>query len=308
MTKNSAQKKKPSHTATSSAAVHMEQDTDILPTAEPSMQDYPETSKYNVSKGERIASGVIGGGLLMYGIPNFWTIPGQASSLTGAYLVARGLTGHCLIYSAFGIDSTPNGRMHHRGLTDPHPIQLRQTISIAKPVHEVYDFCRNQEHMARSFPTVKQVKKIDDHRSIWMFTDTAELVSFPVTVEITQESEGEQITWTAFPESQFRVNGTLLFRERPHEQETELTVTVHMIPPGGILGPTLMKWLTPFSQDALNEVLHRLKQVLETGTITTSQSRIASLGIKDPIGGWQNRFRTHVHVRTMQSLANRRIS
>jgi uncharacterized membrane protein len=307
MAKNSAHKKKTSQAATSTVADHRGQDTDILSSSEPSLQDYPETSKQNVSKGERIASGVIGGGLLMYGIPNFLTLPGQLSNLSGVYLLARGLTGHCLIYKAFGIDSTPNGRMHHRGLTDPHPIQLRQTIRLAKPLREVYDFCRNQELVAKSFPTVKQVKKIDEHRSIWMFSDTAELVSFPVTVEISQESEGEQISWTAFPESRFRLNGTLQFREGPHEQETELIVTVHMIPPAGIMGSKLMKWLSPVSEDALNETLHRLKQVMETGTITTSQSPIIQSS-RNPISGWQNRFRSHLHVRTMQSLANRRIS
>jgi uncharacterized membrane protein len=140
-----------------------------------------------------------------------------------------------------------------------------------------------------------------------MFSDTAELLSFPVTVEITHEIENEQITWTAFPESSFPFNGNLQFKAGPHPDETEIICTVHMIPPAGIMGSTLMKWFSPVTEESLSDVLHKMKQVLETGSITTSQSRIPH-GIKDPFGGWQNRVKSHLHIRTMQSLASRRIS
>jgi uncharacterized membrane protein len=307
MSKNSAQKKKQPHTVVTPAPAPVEQVSEILPTSEPSLQDYPETSKHNVSRRERLASGMLGGGLLMYGIPNFLTLPGQVSNLTGLYMVGRAVTGRCLVYSAFGIDTTPNGRLHHRGVADPHPVQLRQTLTVARPLQEVFAFCRDQDQIARCFPTVKQVQKMENHRSLWMFSDTAELVSFPVTVEITHEIENEQITWTAFPESSFRLNGNLQFKAGPHPEETEIICTVHMIPPAGIMGSTLMKWFSPVTEDSLNDVLHKLKQVLETGSITTSQSRIPH-GIKDPVGGWQNRLKSHLHIRTMQSLAGRRIS
>lgn len=307
MSKNSAQKKRQPGTVVTPAPSPVEQVTEILPTSEPSEQDYPEASKYNVSRNERLASGVVGGGLLMVGIPNFLTIPGQLSNLTGLYLLGRAVTGRCLIYSAFGIDTTPWGRMHHRGITDPHPVQLRQTMTVARSLHDAFQFCRDQEQMAHCFPTVKQVQKLENHRSIWMFSDTAELVSMPVTVEITHEIENEQITWTAFPESHFRLNGNLQFKAGPHPDETEIVASVHMIPPAGILGASFMKLFSPVTEEALHEVLQKMKQLMETGSITTSQSRIPP-GIKDPLGGWQNRVKSHLHVRTMQSLASRRIS
>ncbi len=307
MSKNSAQKKRQPNTVVTAAPTPVEPVSEILPTSEPSEQVYPEAWKYNVSRNERVASGLIGGGLLMFGIPNMLTIPGQLSNLTGLYLVGRAVTGRCLIYSAFGIDTTPWGRMHHRGITDPHPVQLRQTITVARALREAFEFCRDQEQMARCFPTVKQVQKLESHRSIWMFSDTAELVSMPVTVEVTHEIENEQITWTAFPESQFRLNGTLQFKAGPHPDETEVIATLHMIPPAGILGATFMKLMSPLTLEALHDVLQKMKQLMETGTITSSQSRIPH-GIKDPIGGWPNRFKSHLHVRTMQSLASRRIS
>ncbi|HYX31798.1 MAG TPA: YgaP-like transmembrane domain [Oligoflexus sp.] len=307
MSRNSAQKKTQATTMDTSSTAERELKAEILPTSEPSLQDYPETSKHNVSKRERVASGVIGGGLLMYGIPNFLTIPGQVSNLAGVLLLTRGVTGHCPVYSRFGIDSTPNGRMHHRGISDPHPLQLRQTMSTSRSMHEVFEFCHHQEQVALCFPNVKEVQKIDERRSIWMFMDSAELISFPVTVEITQDVEGQQLSWTAMPDSRFRIHGTLQFKAGPHDQETEIITTVHMVPPAGILGSTLMKLLSPVTQEALNEILHKMKQMLETGAITTSQNHV-SKEIKDPIGGWQNRVKSHLHIRTMQSLANRRIS
>jgi uncharacterized membrane protein len=271
------------------------------------MQGTQEASSCNISNGERVASGLIGSGLLMFGIPNFLSLRGQLSNIAGLALLIRGVSGHCPIYSALGVDTTPNGRMHHRGITDPHPIQLRQTISTFRSPAEVYAFCCDQELLARSFTTVKQIKKIDQRRTLWIFSDQAELVSFPVTVEITQQVENDQLSWTAFPDSRFRINGTLQFKAGPHKQETEVTATVHMNPPAGILGGTLMKWFSPVTQEGMNEVLHKMKQLLETGAITTNQNQMESR-IKDAIGGWQNRVKSHLHVRTMQSLANRRIS
>lgn len=307
MSKNTRLKKKQTTTMPVSASPDRNELPDVLPTSEPSMQDYHEASSLNVSNGERLASGLIGSGLLIFGIPNFLSLRGQLSSLAGLALLTRGVSGHCPLYSTLGIDTTTDGRMHHRGITDPHPFQLRQTMKTFRSPVEVYAFCCDQELLARCFTTVKQIKKIDERRTLWIFSDKAELVSFPVTVEITQQVEGDQLSWTAFPDSRYRINGTLRFKSGPLNQETEVTATLHMNPPAGILGGTLMKWFSPVTQEALNEVLHKMKQLLETGAVTTSQNRMKSDG-KEATDGWKNRLKSHFHVRTMQSLTNRRIS
>jgi uncharacterized membrane protein len=58
----------------------------------------------NISEGERLASGLGGAALLGYGLARR---PSPASALyaaAGAWLLERGLTGHCALYQALGID------------------------------------------------------------------------------------------------------------------------------------------------------------------------------------------------------------
>jgi hypothetical protein len=64
----------------------------------------------NLGEGERLASGLGGALLLGYGLTRR---PSRASALyaaAGALLLERGLTGHCALYHALGIDRGAGAR------------------------------------------------------------------------------------------------------------------------------------------------------------------------------------------------------
>ncbi len=258
----------------------------------------------NVSKNERLVSGLIGSGLLMYGLPQFLSLRAQFSNAAGAYLLARGVTGHCPLYRALDIDSTPQGRMHHKGLTDPHPWQIRQLISTFRSPLEVYEFCRDPLQMAQFFPLVKHVEKTDDFQSVWTFTNRFKKLELSVNVELTQESSPHSLTWMAFPDSKMRITGHLQFNPGPSQEGTEIVATVHIIPPAGLIGTALMRMMSPFHDSALGEILHHMKEFLESDEVGRNQSTL--LGKESSQDRpWSKAVKNYLQVRTIKSLANR---
>ena len=64
----------------------------------------------NVGDGERMLSAVAGGAALLYGLGR-GALGGWALAALGAALAYRGLTGHCTVYQALGVDTaTREGR------------------------------------------------------------------------------------------------------------------------------------------------------------------------------------------------------
>jgi hypothetical protein len=65
------------------------------------LKSYNRKRRHNVGKAERVASGLIGGALLAYGVKRRG-IGGAVLGLIGAALVDRGIRGRCALYSALG--------------------------------------------------------------------------------------------------------------------------------------------------------------------------------------------------------------
>lgn len=62
----------------------------------------------NISENERMLSMAGGGALALYGL-SLRSPGGAALALAGGYLVYRGLSGHCALYEALGVDTArPN--------------------------------------------------------------------------------------------------------------------------------------------------------------------------------------------------------
>jgi hypothetical protein len=62
----------------------------------------------NVGKKERVASGLLGGALLGYGLKRRSPL-GLGLAAAGAAILARGATGRCAVYNALGIDRAAAG-------------------------------------------------------------------------------------------------------------------------------------------------------------------------------------------------------
>jgi uncharacterized membrane protein len=65
----------------------------------------PRRPGVNLSRLERNASAALGGLLALFGLAR-GTLPGLAAALAGGALLYRGLSGHCHVYEALGLDTS----------------------------------------------------------------------------------------------------------------------------------------------------------------------------------------------------------
>ena len=118
-----------------------------------------ETGKINLSWPERCAS-IIGGAKLGYsGLKNIFNSPFSSILKIGAsgYLLNRGITGHCELYSQ--IDKYTSNRVN---------INIRSSFLIHKPRHEVYDFWRRLDNLPLFMTHLKSVELKGGDRSHWI--------------------------------------------------------------------------------------------------------------------------------------------
>lgn len=217
---------------------------------------------------------VIGGvALAAYGLRRR-SLGGAALSLAGAGLVYRGLTGYCQIYQALGINTSQKGWA-------TEGIEVQKSITIDKSPEEVYRFWRRFENLPRFMTHLKSVQSLDHRRSHWVakapLGTTAEW-----DAEITEERENEVIAWRALEGTRIPNRGSVRFRHAPGGRGTEVRVSLAYAPPMGKLGATFAKLFGEEPGQQLSEDLRRLKWLLETGEIPTTEGQAS--GIVRPRG------------------------
>ena len=116
-----------------------------------------ESSGVNVAQAERWAS-LAGGGLLALGGMRRADLCGLAMAAVGGCLVYRGLTGHCQMYEALGVN-TAERPLRARPASPPATASRspRRSRSTGRP-SELYRFWRNLENLPRFMRHLESVK------------------------------------------------------------------------------------------------------------------------------------------------------
>src|SRR6266550_3984366 len=116
--------------------------------------------RVNVGRVERWLSMVAGGALAAYALKRR-QVPGGAAAIAGAALLYRGTTGHCDLYQALGVNRANGhaergegtGMIADRGsdtraqLGGRRGIHVEESVTINRPLSELYRFWRNFENL-----------------------------------------------------------------------------------------------------------------------------------------------------------------
>src|SRR5688572_14010629 len=100
----------------------------------------------NISDAERWLSMAAGTGLALYGLTRRRS-SGWALAAFGGMLLQRGATGHCHTYEAFGINTAGTGEDTRRALAGSAGTHVAESVTINRPVEELYRFWRNLENL-----------------------------------------------------------------------------------------------------------------------------------------------------------------
>jgi uncharacterized membrane protein len=241
------------------------------------------TSHVNVGRVERWLSMAAGSALAAYAARRR-DLPGGIAAIAGAALLYRGSTGHCPINSAIGRDSAHGngqaaiadfGSDTRQQLRGRRGIHVEESITINKPVGEIYRFWRNLENLPQFMEHLESVSMREAGVSHWVAKGPAGM-KVEWDARIINEVENKVIGWQSLEGSTVSTAGAVNFEETP--RGTVVRVHFQYSPPGGKIGAAVAKLFGEEPNQTVREDLRRLKRLLETGEVPTIQGQPSGRG------------------------------
>lgn len=148
-----------------------------------------------------------------------------------------------------------------------------RTVTIGKPRAEIYRFWRDPANLS-FMENIERVEKIggDDRRLRWTI-DAPGGQTVTLETVIVEDRPNERIAWASVEGSQIEARGHVEFRDARGNRGTEVSAVIEYVPPGGRLGQLVAKLFQREPHVQVRHDLKRLKMLLETGEIATSQMR-----------------------------------
>ena len=207
----------------------------------------------NLNWPERYLSIAAGVKLSFSGIRNIFKSPFTSILKLGAggYLVNRGISGHCDLYSRAGKLSTA-----------PVNINIRSSFTIDKPRQEVYAFWRKLDNLPLFMNHLEDVQVIDDTRSHWVLKLPTGVAKVSWDAEIVHDEPGYMIGWSSLPDSIIDNAGKVRFRDTA-DGGTLVDVVISYQPPAGGLGYSLAHVLNPVFKKLVDDDVQNFKQYMD---------------------------------------------
>jgi uncharacterized membrane protein len=172
--------------------------------------------------------------------------------LGGGALLYRGAVGFCPVYRALQSGWGAAG------------VAIEKTITVFRPVEEIYHLWRNVENLPRFMSHIESVTVVDEVQSHWVARIPGS-IRLEWDAAIAEERENESISWCSLPNSDIDHAGSVYFRPVPGRNATEVRVVLSYKPPGGVAGTAVAKLLASVTEHQLQEDLRSFKAVIEAG-------------------------------------------
>ena len=218
----------------------------------------------DLGKTERLISGVAGAALLVLTLRKKRLRPFLLPIATG--LIAKAFTGRTGKRS-----SGRRGNRDDRGspvasVGRGQGIKVEESVTINRPVLEVFRFWRNFENLPRFMDHLESVTVIDDTRSHWIAKGPAGTrVEWDAVIH--NEIDDELIAWRSLPGSEVNNAGSVHFTPTPDGAGTDVRVVLSYEPPAGRIGAAVARLLGEEPSKQVADDLRRFKQVLDSGDV-----------------------------------------
>jgi uncharacterized membrane protein len=171
-------------------------------------------------------------------------------------LTAAAFAGYAL-YKNFAQSSTSPGK---------NAIFVSKSITIDRPVREIYRFWRNLENLPRAMRHLESVQERPNGRSHWVAKGPVGS-KIEWDAETLVDRENEIISWRSIEGAAVPNEGTVRFKDVGNGQRTEVKVSLTYHPPGGALGAAIAKLFGEEPSQQVEEDLRKLKRELESGGV-----------------------------------------
>ncbi len=151
-------------------------------------------------------------------------------------------------------------------------VHVTGTVTIKLPIDELYRFWRDFKNLPRFMQHLRSVTITGDRTSHWQ-SRAVMGATLSWDAEITDERENNFLVWRSLPGSSVDHRGSVEFRTAPANRGTQIALAMDIRPPAGKLGTGLAALFGNYPERVIMGDLRRLKQLLETGEIATTEGQ-----------------------------------
>ena len=161
-----------------------------------------------------------------------------------------------------------SAQQHSRHVSVPsnEGVRVDKTITINRPVAEVYAFWRKLENLPRFMRHLESVTVQDNLHSHWSVKAVGGK-GLEWDAEVIEQRPNEMMSWRSAPGADIDNAGSVWFTSIPSGEGTIVRVELKYIPPAGKAGAAIAKFLDADADAVIGEDLRRLKSLLETGQL-----------------------------------------
>lgn len=224
----------------------------------------------NLSEPERLASGLTGGALAVFGLKK-GGLGGISLALLGGELVRRGMTGHCYMYDVLKVN-TATEKSPRASVKHGEGVKVETSVTINKSPEELYKFWRNFENLPQFMNHLESVQVLDNNLSHWVAKAPAGM-SAEWDAQIINEKENELIAWRSLEGATIPNAGSVQFKEAPGGRGTIVKVVINYDPPAGNVGIAIAKLFGEEPSQQIEEDLRRFKRMMEAGETPSTEGQ-----------------------------------
>ena len=231
-------------------------------------EDARARSDRNISDVERWASIAAGAGLTAYGLTRLKR-NGWMYATLGGMLLRRGVKAHCDVYEALGMNTSADPADTRAALRGSRGVNVLESVTINRPLEELYRFWRNLENLPRFMRHLESVERVTDTISHWKAIGPAGTI-VEWDAEIHNEVKNQVIGWRSLEGADVVSAGSVNFDSAAAGRGTRVTVHLQYSPPGGKVGAAVAKLFGRDAETEIREDLRRFKQIVEAGEVPTT--------------------------------------
>ena len=215
--------------------------------------------RVNVSKTERLIMIAAGTYLLYRALKKKDSKPKKiAEGVTAGTMLFRGISGYCPAYDLLDKTGTLKGSK----------IGVTTSLTVNKPVEEVYGSWRQLENLPVFMKHLSSVVELDSQTSEWKAKLPAGIGSVSWKAQILADKPNELLTWQSLADSTIHNAGRVKFTANGNSTDIEVSIAYHA--PGGKAGELAGKLLTPVFEKMLQKDVEGFKEYIEAGVVAAS--------------------------------------
>lgn len=150
--------------------------------------------------------------------------------------------------------------------------KMEKSVTINRSPEEIYTFWRQLENWPRFMQHIQSVTQTGDGISHWVMK-TSHDRTMEWDARIIEDKPGQMISWQSLEGADVDNAGSVWFTPATGGRGTVVKVVMKYSPPGGKLGSVVARLMGDSPEKQLAQDLFRMKSLLETGEIPTTEGQ-----------------------------------